>query len=215
MKKLIIAVICGFALVAATVSSYGQTGVVFNNGSATAITNAFTGEKIFGPAGTYDFGLYMGAYGDTSLSQMTLIKVTKTPFAASPTSFNAGLFSPTNVALPPDFLNSTKYAFQIAGWRAAYGNDFFTAANADPEQLWGISDLGYVTTSQLPGGPYPVLMGQSPGQVGGFELGFIPEPGTIVLGGLGAVILLLFRRLPAFVSAFPWIKQKGARTSSR
>ena len=78
----------------------------------------------------------------------------------------------------------------VAGWTAADGGDYFTAFNNNPSDYSGLSSIGFVTPYMPPG----QVFGNGPGQITGLDIGIIPEPGTIALGGLGAAAMLLFRR---------------------
>ena len=199
MKKLLITAISGVALVAATVSSYAQGEISFVNSAATAFTygtgGANTpGTKLFGAAGTYSFSLYVGAFGDTTLSQMTLATTVNSANAAAATSFTAGLISGGNVILPAGFGNGTQYADMIVAYTTADGS--YAASVADGHYA-GISALGSITPSTS---PIPQVVGSTSGvgfaQIPAFALNVtsVPEPATIALGGLGAAALLLFRR---------------------
>jgi len=176
-------------------SSFAQGEILFQNAAASAIL-IDPPTKMFGSAGTYDLGLYMGSAGTTSLFQMQLVDLVASPNAPASTSFNAGLFSggvvtsPGNVANTLDFQAGTQYAFYVAFWAASGGSNVFTAeASGAPT---GISSLGYITPVSAPTA-VPNVFGTNPGQVGGFVLE-IPEPSTLALGSLGAAALLLFRR---------------------
>jgi len=196
MKKVVLAVVSGAAMIA---SSFAQSRVGFFNSSASAIlVDAEAGSKMFGSAGTYDFGLYMGSAGSTSLYQMQLVALATSPNVAASTTFNAGLFaypgssvtSPGNVANTLDFVAGTQYAFYVAGWQASGGSDFFTTADSGAGT--GLSSLGFITP--VTGAtPIPNVFGTAAGQIGGFTIvGYPAEPATIAISGLGAAALLLF-----------------------
>jgi hypothetical protein len=207
MKKIFLQILYITATVAISTRSFAQkTQIEYENGPLNPIFlyNDITGitTKMFGSAGTFDFGLYMGSAGSTSLSQMQLVELALSPNAATSTAFNAGVFStttgyvtsPGNVANTLNFQADIQYAFLIAGWSAADGSTYQQAAvSVDPYVWLGISDLGFVTPVVLPTPP-PHVFGTSPGQVLGFTLTGSPEPATIALGSLGAAALLLFRR---------------------
>lgn len=197
MKKILLTVISTAALLAGVSSSFAQGQLIFNNSGTSLITVGTTNTKVSGPANTYTFGLYMGAFGSTDISQMQLVDTVGNP-ATTTTSFNTGLFaggtvvSPGNVANTINFAAGTQYAFIVAGWTTANGSTYAQAL-ASPGAFTGLSSLGFITP-QAPPATIPNIFGVGAGQVGGFTLTQAPEPTTIALGGLGAAALLLFRR---------------------
>jgi hypothetical protein len=200
VKKVFLTVVSAAAMAA---SSFAQGEVGFNQTSAVSpilINPQGPSVKMFGSAGTYDFGLYMGSAGATLIEQMQLVALATSPKVPASTTFNAGLFlypggtvtSPGNVANTLNFQAGTQYAFYVAGWAASGGSDFFTAIGSDAPI--GQSALGFITpvtgTTAVPN-----VFGTSPGQVQGFLIDFwSPEPSTLAIGSLGAAALLLFRR---------------------
>jgi len=198
MKKILITTLLAAATAA---SSFAQGEIGFQNASASAVTVVSSGgtNKMFGSAGTYDFGLYLGSAGTTSIQGMQLVDLVASPNAPLATSFNAGLFaapggsitSPGNVANTIDFAAGTQYAFFVAGWASSGGSNY-TALPSTVVQ--GLSALGFITAVSSPT-PIPNVFGTAAGQIGGFEMiGQTPEPATIAVGGLGAAALLMFRR---------------------
>ncbi|MDB6066771.1 MAG: hypothetical protein JWR26_2979 [Pedosphaera sp.] len=197
------------ALFAAASSSYAQGIIAFGNSTATTpITyggGANLGSRVFGASGTYEYGLYVGAAGATTLSQMVLIQTQLSLNATSATATFAGVISGTatgqgNVGAANGFAGlvaGTTYAFYVAGWTHANGADYLSAvATGDSTGFAGLSALGSIVATQSPT-PNAQAFGSGAGQIGGFALNPItstPEPGTLVLGGLGAASLLLFRR---------------------
>ena len=122
---------------------------------------------MFGSAGTFDFGLYMGSAGSAALSQMQLVDIAVSPNAATPTTFDAGLFSavptevtsPGNVANTLNFQANTQYAFLIAGWTAADGSTYQQAETSDdPSVYLGISSLGFIIPVAPPAPPPNVFV---------------------------------------------------------
>ncbi len=193
MKKLLVTTIAGLALIGATVSSFAQGTITWNNvgNTATSGTPAVFGNgtlsgPVTGPSGTYEYGLYVGALGDTSISQMTLVS-TYLNSSAAPAK---GAISGGAVTLPSGYPDGTAIADIVAGWTAADGGDYLTAVAHNPGDYAGLSAVGSVT----PYNPNGQVFGHGPGQITGIYLGDVPEPGTIALGGLGAAALLLFRR---------------------
>jgi len=59
----------------------------------------------------------------------------------------------------------------------------------------GFSSIGNISPAVAgSGAPAPALFGTGAGQISSFVLTPVPEPSTIILGGLGAAALLAFRR---------------------
>jgi len=194
MKKLLITAISGIALIGATVSSFGQGTITWNNTGSTATSGTpaifgngpSAGGLVTGPTGTYEYGLYVGPAGSTLISQMTLVST----YLNSSSALAKGVISGGPVTLPAGFPNGTAIADIVAGWTAADGGDYLTAYNHNPGDFQGLSAVGFVT----PNSPNGQVFGHGAGQITGITLTSAPEPATIALGGLGAAALLLFRR---------------------
>jgi hypothetical protein len=196
MKKILITALSAAAMIAGVSSSFAQGQVTFNNAAATAITltnvSAATGSKMFGSAGTYDIGLYMGSAGTTLIADMTLVDLALSPNAPTSTAFNAGAFAGGNITAA-GFAAGTQYADIVAGWSASSGSTYAQALASGAGYI-GVSGLGFITPEVSPA-TLPVVFGSGAGQIGGFALlAPSPEPATLALGGLGAAALLLFRR---------------------
>ncbi|MDB6066770.1 MAG: hypothetical protein JWR26_2978 [Pedosphaera sp.] len=206
MNKFLATTLSLTVLITTAASSYGQGRVQFQNNTALSPVvysyGLYAGQRIFGPAGTYEFGLYVGAPGATTLSQMILIDTAQNLASTSSTDPFAGLISggtvigQGNVGAAHGFaglVNGTTYSTMVAVWTKADGSDFFTAASSsDPFGYLGLSGLGYFTATQSPT-PVAQLFGSGPGQLGTIPE-FIPEPTTMTLGALGAAALFLARR---------------------
>jgi len=95
--------------------------------------------------------------------------------------------------------------FLVRGWSANAGATwaealaFYNNGNPSADMYLGQSVIG--NDLQLGGGPIPVsgIFGVNPNQLNaGFNMGLVPgvvpEPTSMVLAGLGAASLLLFRR---------------------
>jgi len=91
MKKILITALLA-ALTAGSSFAQGQVGFGNTASNAIFLNSGSTTTKMFGSAGTYDFGLYMGSAGTTSLSGMQLVALALSPNATTSTIFNAGLF---------------------------------------------------------------------------------------------------------------------------
>jgi hypothetical protein len=204
MKKLILTTTLLAGLLAASLNSFAQGRVNFGNTVTTEITNFLTGQRLVGPAGTYQFGLYMGPQGSTE-AQLTLVATTLNPSTWTSATFGgSGLFIGGTVLLPTtiggvDTSSGATFAFMVKSWNASLGSSYEAAfANlviipvANP--ALGQSLLGFVIPTISPNPAIPGLFGTGPGQVPSFQVNFIPEPSTIALCGLGAAVALLSRR---------------------
>ena len=122
----------------------------------------------------------------TNSSGNTLVQSTTTAGGAW-TYNSSGSFAVNNTA------GNTQYSIYIIGWSSAYANPFLAAAANAP---LGWSSVFTYTSGQLPSGPGPFPAG-TPAQQFGVIQGTtapVPEPGTLVLAGLGGLSLLAFRR---------------------
>ena len=204
MKTTIFTVVSVGLITLMAARSYGQAQVNFSNGG-NAITfgdglGTNTGLALYGSAGTYEYGLYMGPLGSTSISQMQLIDTVLSLNASVGSGFagiiNSGTINtPGNTANTLNFNSSTEYSFIVAAWTAASGNTYAAAVFNDPNVLAGMSAVGHFTPG--PGGISPAAQafGSEAGEVTTFSIaGAGPEPTTLALGGLGAAVLLLFCR---------------------
>lgn len=154
------------------------------------------------PTAAFNFGLFIAPEGtpppamtgpggvdgiaDPLWQQVAAYTVNSTAAAGAGRMQNAG------VATIAGFGFGTSVNFIIRAWQSTTGgNDWAAARN-------GISFLGTsaLGTISLGGGvlPIPAAFGVAAGQVGGFNVVPVPEPSSMVLAGLGAASLLLFRR---------------------
>jgi len=220
MKKLIASTVAGVSLLALTATSYAQGEFQFQNntssspvifGATVASINAgAVGQRVFVSAnlGQLEYGVYVGAAGSTSFSQLSLFDTTLAPNVAQGNSFagliNGGAAGTTgtvitgngNVAGSGITLNAgTTYVVEVAAWTHADGASLAGALNgaSDPNLLVGSSGLGSIVATTTPT-PIAQLFGTGAGQLGGFSVNTVPEPTTIALGGLGAAALLFYRR---------------------
>jgi hypothetical protein len=200
MKKILITALSAAAMVAGTSSTFAQGEVIFNNAAATAVfiqgpSTTNVSVKMYGSAGTYDLGLYLGSAGSTLLSQFTLVDTVPNAGGAlqtGPGSALAGLFSGGTVSLSASFPANVAYADIVALWSTAQGGTYAEALAGNGYA--GLSAVGSITPVLSPA-TVPNVFGSGAGQVGSFvAIAPSPEPATIALGGLGAAALLLFRR---------------------
>jgi hypothetical protein len=197
MKKLILMTALMAGLFAASLSSFAQGRVNFGNTTTTEITNGITNTRLWGPAGTYEFGLYMGAQGSAE-GQLTLVATTLNPASWTSATFGgSGLFNGGTILLPSiagvDTSGGATLAFMVKGWLAADGSSYESAL-LNGGWMNGKSGMGFVIPTVSPNPSIPGLFGTGPGQVQSFVMPIIPEPSTFALGGLGMGALLLFRR---------------------
>ena len=173
MKKVIIAL----ATLIATVASYGQGTVQFNN----RLTASGIDAKILsGGVGISDAAfkaqLYAGPEG-SALSALKAVPGT-TSFR---TGAGAGYISPIDVSIPGI----------AAGAKATIVVRAYNGATYETSTIIGTSNPITITLGGAgsPPGPGAEMTGLQ-----GFTLTLVPEPSTIALGILGAAALLLRRR---------------------
>ncbi len=168
----------------------GQGTVAWANTPTTLITTN-DGQGLSGlmtGAGNYEFGLYVGPLASDSGS-LSLV-------AVATNGTIDGRLAASSLALP-GFSAGTQLSFRIRGWSAFAGTDYDSALNfglagQNPVAYLGQSDSGFFTVPNS--GSIP-LFGQGAGQVRGFELTPVPEPGavTFTIIGFGVLTLMLQR----------------------
>lgn len=190
MKKLII---LGVAL-AAAFQTFGQGTVVFQNASASAVTNSLTGARVVAGT-TFLVALYYlpdSPTAPTSGEFDGVPALRTTGFTAAGIYVGGTLTAPTTPSGAPGW-------FQVRAWEAAFGSSYAEAAS-NPNQIGGRLalvgqsnilrvDTGDPTT--VPPGTAGTLTGNG---IQGFILTPVPEPSVIGLGVLGIGALLLLRR---------------------
>jgi hypothetical protein len=176
-------------LVLAPVSVFAQGQINFANigvGVNAPVTNMLTGERV--PAGnTFLAQLYYGPAGLTE--SWSLISVTNPAVGfAAPGFVVAG----TRYTDPSVVAGGQVGTFQIRVWEATLGSNWEQAylnwISSPAPGLMGWSSLIQVKTTAVPDSP-AFLVGLPP-----IYLGPVPEPGTAVLGLVGAGILLWWRK---------------------
>ena len=194
MKKLLTIA----ALVGITSLSFGQGQLNWNNTAGTLITVDGVSMPANNPvstATTYNFGLFFAPAGTAAPTGINDPNwQTVAAYAQNSTSAaGAGRFQNPGQATIPGYAGGTSIAFVIMGWQSTSGGADWAAAK-NGLTAFGMSSLGSVAS--LGGGPIPIpsAFGLGAGQVGGFNITTIPEPTSIVLAGLGAASLLMFRR---------------------
>jgi len=145
---------------------------------------AYTGALLQGAG--YTFAIYAGPLGSTA-DQLTLLVSSAFRTSANPASLPAGLVLGGTTQVP-GVLPGVAATFQVRAWDNAGGATYATAA------IKGAS--GLIQTGLLGGIDAGGGIVANPSTVGwnSFNIYAVPEPSTIVLAGLGAASLLIFRR---------------------
>lgn len=208
MKKLFL--IAG--LVAAGSLAYGQGTVAFSNNGFYRISTGEAGSasstwvQATTTPNTYNFGLFYGIGGSSSLTLLTSqLGVNSTANGGVIASSIDGVSALGVVGIPGTVANQSDVWLQVKGWSASFGTDWSaaqTAALTTPGAYFGQTaivnalPLGAAVTG--PGTAIWQLASQtSPNKfAGGFTMftAVIPEPGTMALTGLGVAAMLIFRR---------------------
>jgi hypothetical protein len=208
MKRIVQIAVVLAAWLAASSVAHAQGRVIFGNGPTTRTTNTdyFPAGALFGPASTWDYGLYIGPAGAT-YAQLSLVGLETNPVSTSATDARAGLMTSSNpYALPTSPFNgvatdgSAPIAVQVRLWEASLGSSYEAALVAamgggpvDQNTYFSVSVIGQVVPTVVPAGAAPIF-GTGPGLLSGIVVGIIPEPSTLALGGLGAGLWWYLRR---------------------
>ena len=171
------------------VSSFGQGLVSFQNANVSSqriSTNAVaagggTGLMSGASAGAFQFQFFYGTSSNllNNSSAVFLNSTTNGLIAGSPS---------ISLALPGGSI-----WVQAFGWSVGYT---LAQAQTTPGAFWGTTTLINPTASTSPAPAAPLFGTPSAITFGGFTMNIVtvPEPSTMVLAGLGAASLLLFRR---------------------
>jgi hypothetical protein len=193
MKKTNLIVALAMGLVSAQV--YGQGTVTFGNNSASAITNAFTMQRVIAGT-TFRVALYYLPDGpEPSRDEMLLTGLSVG--ANAPIAPAAGLYAAGTRTTPVTTPGAGFAWFQVRCWETAFGTSY-EAAVANPVAqngrlaIAGTSNIIRVKT----GDPVNNI---APGALTAFGLQTflvtqVPEPTTIGLAAMGIGALLLLRR---------------------
>lgn len=193
------------ALIGATTLSSAQGLVNFANTAATLIS---AGGASMGGSATaqYNFAVFLAPAGTVNASGQSSLftdPVFQTVAGTNVNGATAGRLVSRSGLDVGGSIGST-VDFVVRGWSANAGATWSQALtfwnNGSPtvDMYIGSSTVG--NDLLLGGGAIPVssLFGAGANQVGGFTMGLvpgvIPEPTSMVLAGLGAASLLLFRR---------------------
>lgn len=167
-------------------SSYAQGTVAFNNVAASVVkqwTSLTDPTLINVPVGGGRVELLWATVGQTDLSQFNSVSVTG--FNTVPGRFSAGTVTiPTPVA-------GSGVALVVRGWTGA------SLTWAGRDLVLGQDGYSSIFTLAATGNPTTVPPG-TPASINpaftGLTMVPVPEPSSMVLAGLGAASLLLFRR---------------------
>jgi hypothetical protein len=199
MKKLLTLT----ALIGATTLSYAQGTVNFANSAATLISAG--GVAMPGSAtAQFNFAVFLAPSGTVTASGQSATlsdPIWQTVAAVNINGATAGRLTSGTKDVPGSPGNVNDYL--VRGWSANAGATWAQALafwnNGAPSANMFIGSSLIGNDIVLGGGaiPVPTLFGGGANQVGGFNMGAvaaIPEPSSMVLAGLGAASLLLFRR---------------------
>lgn len=208
MKKLL-----GILTVAgATFYASAQGTVNFINSGSTLISAGGTAMLSVNNGGNYNFAIFLAPSGTVTSSGQTTTFIdplfqTVGAYNVNSTTVNGALVNKSglDVGTAGGFAPGAVVDFIVRGWSANAGATWAAALaywnNGSPAtDMWiGQSTIG--NDILLGGGAIPnsTLFGAGANQIGGFNMalvpgGTVPEPSSIVLAGLGAASLLLFRR---------------------
>jgi hypothetical protein len=185
MKKLILTA----SFLVTALAAFGQGQVIFQNASATTITNSLTGLAAAGSSAQDDtqVALYIGNVGD-AVSSLTLIgSVTN---ASSPGRFAGGTRTLTGwtgtVQLQVRaWLASTVYPTYEAAYAAGLGGDASVVLGVSAPINFATTQPPTLPVSLANAGLTPIVL---------VPVTVVPEPSSIALGLLGLGAVALFRR---------------------
>jgi len=219
MKKLLTIA----ALAGATSLSFGQGYVSFANSSSTRFsTNSAVGNAFVNPTarpiGSYYFALFaapstqntISTANDPTLNGWTYVAIATN--TASAGRLDGNNFDTTggnfNAVQTPGFAGGSTADFAVVGWSSSIGSTWAAAqawwangthaGSATVAGSFGIAPtIGNDVIIANSGGPYNGFFGVAAGQINGWGLNYypqVPEPTGFALAGLGAAVMLIFRR---------------------
>jgi hypothetical protein len=218
MKKLLTIA----ALVGATSLSFGQGYVSFFNNSSTRFsTNSAAGQAFFNPTakpvGSYYFALFAAPTTLTTISTATDPTLNGWTYVGIATNtaqagrLDGDNFDTTgggfNAVQTPGFAGGTTADFAVCGWSSSIGSTWSAAqawwangSHAGSSAIAGSFGIASTVAVNIPvanaGGPYSNPFAAGAGTINGWGLTYytVPEPTGFALAGLGAAVMLIFRR---------------------
>ena len=180
MKKTILTIALA-SCVAFVNSAFGQGQVAMSNTSSSLITNGVTG--LPAAVGSTTFQLLYGATSGSLTALPTDLTSSINTIAGRITSATC----PANTLTP-----GATYFFQILGWQSSFASYALAQSGGG---FFGASTI-FQATASGPANPTPPIATTLAGLYPGFTMNVnqVPEPSTMVLAGLGAVSMLVFRR---------------------
>lgn len=189
------------ALVGATTLSFAQGTLLWNNTSGTLISlNGASTPARVDNATTVNLGIFIAPFGTAAPTGLadSAWQFVGAYGLNSTAAAGLGRMQNPGQAVISGFTAGSTVNFIIRGWQVAGGGvaaDWAAARNN--LAAVGTSSLGFLI---LGGGAIPdssafgTTSSATVQQVGGFNIVPVPEPSSMVLAGLGAASLLLFRR---------------------
>jgi hypothetical protein len=221
MKKLLTIA----ALIGATSLSFGQGFVSFVNSSGTRFsTNApltapGTGFTSAALAGRFYFELFaapstqntISSLTDPTLNGWTAVALGTNLTTAGSAGRLTGNFNTDGISAGvPGFAAGSTADFAVVGWSANIGSTW-----AEAQAWWsngtasgkGVNPGSFGINTAVAqdialaanGGPYPAIFGTTGGLITGWGMSYyqVPEPSSFALAGIGAAVMLIFRRRKA------------------
>jgi len=194
MKKLVLTL----SLAVLTSGAFGQGLINFINSSATLVTVDGTAQVF--PGGTYRYAVFTAPVGTANASAFTLAG----GGVYATNQATAGRIFGGNGLAVSGWAPGQTLAFLVRGWSASTGATWAEVSQYYVNGSW--TGPGYFGQSAIAAGgvaggfdgvgnlPNLNLFGGSQGLQAGFNMTAVPEPSSMVLAGLGAASLLLFRR---------------------
>jgi hypothetical protein len=147
---------------------------------------------ISGPVGTYLFALLTSPVPTGPFTFSGL-------YASNIVSSTGGRFSGGNGVAVNGWIPGTTMFYEIVGWSSAGGSVTFNPSWLSDANLPSLFDISAVGSGVAGGGsqnlpPLPLFGGASGINDGFMLFSDFPEPSSLSLAGLGAVVLLIFRR---------------------